>query len=99
MCGMPCCLVSASKLLHHWLLDLALKVLPCAAARVGRAREHLLARKAANLRDLRRVCGEQHGVRAQRLSGQVHQVAQVHLVVEGAEAVLVLYLRVPAVPS
>ena len=64
-----------------------------AQARRRRAREHLLAVQAADGCDLGRVRGEQHGLGAQRLARGVHQVAQVRLVVEAAEAVLVLNLR------
>ena len=56
------------------------------------AREDLVAVQTADSRDLRRVGGEQHGVGAERLARGGRQVAQVHLVVKVAEAILVLYL-------
>ena len=56
------------------------------------AREDLVAVQTTNRSDLRRVGGEEHGVGAERLARGGRQVAQVHLVVEVAEAILVLYL-------
>ena len=61
--------------------------------RSGDARDNIVTIEAPHGDDIGRVCGEQHGLIAQRCARCVHKVLEVRLVIEAAEAVLILNLH------